>query len=283
VGYEWNGAGDRMCKTKTDFKSTAGVQAKSWTSCIRNKCSSGYTWTKMDLTNENQQKRGAKDTSAQCAQICDKDNSCRGYEWHGLGGRTCKTKHGFNAFAGDQSKDWYSCVRGVWKGPDDASKQCAAQAKKGMDVKGWELVRRTEGNTFPYSDQLVGSAVAGKIHDNALGKAFSSKFDNIKFSQFLFTTGDCSRWMIMTKSQVLGWYANSLRAVVASHTRKTPYKVRMYRRKGSKEDPWITFTHHASGKNAHCDSLYQENNYNPRRTRGDLGSKHEGLNVFIRK
>jgi len=272
-----------MCKTKTDFKSSAGVQAKSWTTCIRNKCSAGYTWAKMDLTNENQQKRGAKDTSAQCAQICDKDALCRGYEWNGLGGRECKTKHGFNAFAGDQSKDWYSCVRGVWKGPDDASKQCAAQAKKGMDVKGWELVRRTEGNTFPYSDQLVGSAVSGKIHDNALGKAFSSKFDNIKFSQFLFATGDCSRWMIMTKSQVLGWYSNSLRNVVASHTRKTPYKVRMYRRKGAKEDPWITFTHHGSGKNAHCDSLYQENNYNPACTRGDLGSKHEGLNVFIRK
>jgi len=115
VGYEWNGKGDRTCKTKTDFNPSAGKQSSAWTSCILNKCAPGYSWTKMDMTNEAQKVQGAKDTSKECAKICSADSKCTAYEWHGLGARTCKTKTSFNAYAGDQSKEWYSCVRGEWK------------------------------------------------------------------------------------------------------------------------------------------------------------------------
>merc|ERR1711865_370359 len=117
VGYEWNGKGDLTCKTKTDFNPKAGAQASSWTTCLRAKCSPGYTFTKMDMTNEKEQGRGAKDTGAECSKLCDADKACKAYEWNALGARTCKTKHSFDAYAGDQNLEWYSCVRGDWKPP----------------------------------------------------------------------------------------------------------------------------------------------------------------------
>merc|ERR1711957_435976 len=63
----------------------------------------------------------------------------------------------------------------------------------------WNLVRRTVGNTFPQQDQLVGSDESGAAHNDPTGPAFSKRFDSADFDQFLFATGDCNRWMIMSK------------------------------------------------------------------------------------
>ncbi|CAE7631253.1 unnamed protein product [Symbiodinium microadriaticum] len=142
---------------------------------------------------------------------------------------------------------------------------------------GWGLVRRTEGSTFPDTDQLTGTSERGTAHSNPRGPAFSKKFDAVDFDEFLFATGDCAKWMIMKKSEVLAWYANSDRKVLKSHLSDTPYKARMYRRHGVAEDPWITYGHHD-----HCKGLYVENNLVPHCGSNNLGTKHQGLNVFIR-
>ena len=97
-------------------------------------------------------------------------------------------------------------------------------------------------------------------------------------AQFMFATGDCSRWMIMSNDAVRGgWYNGKDREIVASHTSDTPYTAKMYRRSGVEEDPWITFTDHN-----HCSSLYQANNWDPSCSSGDLGDLYQGLNVFVR-
>jgi hypothetical protein len=105
----------------------------------------------------------------------------------------------------------------------DADKICQPQADLGMDIWNWDLVRRTTGKTYSQSDKLAGSQVSGSAHDDPLGATFSKRFDTLDYDQFLFTTGDCKRWMIMDKSMVLSWYANGWRTVVASHTHQNSY------------------------------------------------------------
>jgi hypothetical protein len=143
---------------------------------------------------------------------------------------------------------------------------------------GWELVRRTDNNLFPQTDKLVGTDMRGLSHTNPLGESFSVRFDEADFDEFLFATGDCQRWMIMKRTEVLGWYDNQNRLVIKSHTSPTPYNATMYRREYNREDPWLTF-----GDHDHCKALYVANNLDPACDSGDLGTVHKGLNVFIRK
>ncbi|CAE7719353.1 unnamed protein product [Symbiodinium sp. CCMP2592] len=143
--------------------------------------------------------------------------------------------------------------------------------------EGWRLVRRTASNTFPYTDQLMGTIKYAKKHGDPLGPSFSKSFENEGFDEFLFATGDCSKWMVMKKYEVLSWYSNEDRRIERSHTSSTPYMARMYRRKGQPQDPWITF-----GNWDQCKALYQGANRNPNCPSGDLGCRHKGLNVFIR-
>jgi hypothetical protein len=37
-----------------------------------------------------------------------------------------------------------------------------------------------------------------------MDKAWSEKFDNAKFNEFLFATGDMNVWMTMTKDEAIG-------------------------------------------------------------------------------
>jgi len=139
----------------------------------------------------------------------------------------------------------------------------------------WKLVRRTTGYTYPDTDQLIGTSEYGTPHQDPLGSSFAEPFDNLDFRYFLFTSGDMSLWMIMEKDEVTGsWYANQKREIKASHVNQNAYYARMYRRSGSKEDPWITWSDHN-----HCTSLYQENNYMP--GCGNKTGKKGGLDVFI--
>eukprot|EP00930_Biecheleria_cincta_P023948 TRINITY_DN17215_c0_g1_i1.p1 TRINITY_DN17215_c0_g1~~TRINITY_DN17215_c0_g1_i1.p1 ORF type:complete len:1489 (-),score=232.87 TRINITY_DN17215_c0_g1_i1:2869-7335(-) len=143
---------------------------------------------------------------------------------------------------------------------------------------GWELVRRTNNNLFPQTDKLVGTDMRGLSHTDPLGESFSVRFDEADFDEFLLATGDCQRWMIMKKTEVLGWYENQNRLIIKSHISSTPYNATMYRRQYNREDPWLTF-----GDHDHCKALYVANNLDPACDSGDLGTLHKGLNVFIRR
>ena len=115
---------------------------------------------------------------------------------------------------------------------------------------GWVLVRRTESGSFPVSDNLAGTAVIYNAHQNAyhdpLGPTFSQKFDGADFDEFLFATGDCTKWMIMQKEQAIGQFYTDQqpRQIVKSHTSNTPYMAEMYFRQGFSEDPLLSFGDH---------------------------------------
>ena len=102
----------------------------------------------------------------------------------------------------------------------------------------------------------------------------------MKFNEFLFATGDLKKWLVVRKDQVFGWYSNKKRKIKMSSINPKSYEAIWYRRKGNKEDPWISLTDHspAIGK-GHI--LYGENGYG-----GSHASKvlplGKGANVFVR-
>ncbi|CAE7328702.1 unnamed protein product [Symbiodinium sp. CCMP2592] len=155
----------------------------------------------------------------------------------------------------------------------------------------WQLVRRSLNGSFPNTDQLTGTDVSGSSHSDPLGPAFSTRWDagsgNEVFNEFLFATGDCQYWMIMSKDEVIGsYYDNGLRTVLKSFNSAVPYQARMYRRLGFPEDPWITWSDHWDqtwGPVRHCNALYVGNNKPGRCTAGIPGNLDQGLNVFIRQ
>ena len=75
-------------------------------------------------------------------------------------------------------------------------------------------------------------------------KPWSIKFSHYRVKQWKFSTGNGKYWMIMDNDQVMGWYANQDRWIRSSSIRKEPHKAKQYRRRGSKEDPWLSMQDH---------------------------------------
>lgn len=155
---------------------------------------------------------------------------------------------------------------------------------KGIDGGGWSLVRHVPAGNQWYkaTDQLAGTDSYGNYEDGPLGnEGFSVKFDTVAFSEFLFATGDCTKWLVAKKSEVTGgFYTNVNKQILKSSTKSASYYAKWYRRSGNAEDPWISLTDHTSAI-ASGDILYGENRYS-----GDHATKvlpgHKGANVFIR-
>ena len=65
---------------------------------------------------------------------------------------------------------------------------------------GWRHVRHVPaGNTWhPATDQLKGTDVYGDSTND--GVAWSKKFSDVPFDQFMFATGDGSKWLQVTKT-----------------------------------------------------------------------------------
>jgi len=145
---------------------------------------------------------------------------------------------------------------------------------------GWSHVRHVpSGYTWhPATDQLMGTDVYGD--PNNMNEAWSVKFDQNDFNQFLFSTGDCSKWLITGKGDVLGdFYSDQDRQVKRSSTSSTPYTAKWYRRKGAREDPWISLTDHA-GAISQDELLYGGNSFGG--AHAGVLKKHNGADVFIR-
>ncbi|CAE7502744.1 unnamed protein product [Symbiodinium sp. CCMP2592] len=151
---------------------------------------------------------------------------------------------------------------------------------------GWKLVRRTVGSSFPQTDQLEGTVTEGTA-GGPLGPAFSKSWSSdpllSDFDEFLFATGDCKKFMIMDRNQVLDTYSGEDREILRSHSSWTQYKAKMYRRVGETEDPWITFEDHFDENNVGgCTSLYVGDSYVHPTACKPLHWDHKGLNVFVR-
>lgn len=69
---------------------------------------------------------------------------------------------------------------------------------------GWKKVRHTpKGRKWgPATDLLSGSQAYGNPKDDS--KSWSLKFNNEKFDEILFATGDFDHWMTMSKKEAIG-------------------------------------------------------------------------------
>ena len=88
--------------------------------------------------------------------------------------------------------------------------QCKARTME--TCCGWIEVRYVMGKFakwHPSTDKLEGTDVYGIpfMDENN----WSIKFSHMAFNQFLFTTGDKTKWLIANKDQVTGWYENQPR------------------------------------------------------------------------
>ena len=152
-----------------------------------------------------------------------------------------------------------------------------------IDGGGWKLVRHVPaGNKWHKAqDQLKGTDMYGKPCGSTCDEEWSVPFHKEKFNQFLFATGDETKWLIADRNVVTGyWYANKPCRIYKSSTSSTSYTAKWYRRKRNFEDPWISLRDHGeaiwSG-----DIIYGENEYGGIYAE-NVVSKNNGVNVFIR-
>jgi hypothetical protein len=66
----------------------------------------------------------------------------------------------------------------------------------------------------PAADQLRGDVEYGKPNDKS--NSWSIKFNEMTFNQFLFTSGDYTKWVISSKSELLnsGFFSNEQKMVL---------------------------------------------------------------------
>jgi len=150
-----------------------------------------------------------------------------------------------------------------------------------IDGGGWQLVRHVPqgGRWHPARDRLRGTARYGRRGNAVSPWAWSVRFHNKDFNEFLFATGDCKRWLIAKKYSVLGWYSNGHRWIQKSSRSSRPYRARWYRRHRSVEDPWVSITDH-HGADRHANMVYGSGSFHHH---SKSIRRHYGANVFIRK
>ncbi len=101
--------------------------------------------------------------------------------------------------------------------------------------------------------------------------AWSVDFETAEpsWNEFMFASGDCTKWLVATKQTVLGpppYPSMTQKDVIMSSTSLTPYTAGWIFRPASSEDPLISLGNYLpvgtdpnSGKN--CDILHIENSW----------------------
>jgi len=149
---------------------------------------------------------------------------------------------------------------------------------------GWELVRRVQAGTswHPANDQLQGTSAYGTfINDPTIDATFSVPYDIENVVEFLFATGDGTKWLVASKDAVTnGFYANEDRTIIASSTSDGSYTAKWYHRENHSEDPWISLTDHG-GAIGSGEILYGANSFGYGHASNIL-PHHNGANVFVR-
>jgi hypothetical protein len=142
-----------------------------------------------------------------------------------------------------------------------------------MQKCGWKEVRSipAQKTWHPAKDKLAGTEAYGSAYSST--EPWSVKFDNIKFDQFMFTSGDYTKWVVAHKDSVIGWYNKQSRPILRSSSNSKPYKAIWYRRTGNPEDPWVSIGNYNSGV-VHGSASTTSNNAIP--------LANGGAKVFIR-
>ena len=132
---------------------------------------------------------------------------------------------------------------------------------------GWSLARRTEGNTFPYNDNLAGTEVDGTPHNSPKGTAFSAAFAEVapNYDQFLFATGECTRWVLSDRSSIDQFHLETagLKTVIieSSSIKQSGHQLNMYGGSDAPSKfPMITDVSYTLGNadSVESNSLYHE-------------------------
>ena len=126
-----------------------------------------------------------------------------------------------------------------------------------IDGGGWLLVRRvaSPNQWHPTFDNGTGTQASYgmpsyidninntiDVQGNSTWSFEYSDSTIVTWNQFLFATGDCSKWLVTTPSQVNGeYYNNQDRCILSSSQSGEPYYTKWYfRSKGSPQDPLIS-------------------------------------------
>ena len=68
----------------------------------------------------------------------------------------------------------------------------------------------------PAADQLTGTESYGTPGGPTDSFAWSVQWADSDAGEFLFALGDCSKWLVAERDQVIGWYDNGMRTMMCS-------------------------------------------------------------------
>ena len=133
----------------------------------------------------------------------------------------------------------------------------------------------------PSTDRLAGTDTYGTRGADLGAPAWSVPFSGRAFDQFLFATGDCTKWLIATPDAVTGaTYSDQARDIVKSSINSDSYQAKWYNRDMSIEDPWLSLTDHSDAIGSN-NLVYGENGFDLASHTNVLTS-HQGARVYIR-
>lgn len=153
---------------------------------------------------------------------------------------------------------------------------------------GWKLVRRVNGGTHwhPAKDQLKGTEVYDDKNGTFSVKYYDGDNDVSSYDQFLFTTNDLQKWLIVDRSELVFNETHQQpynATIIKSSISPIAYNALWHHRNISTnpEDPWISLIDHASAIKR-GDILYGEDRYGGTQASSVL-PLHGGASVYIRK
>merc|ERR1719474_265029 len=148
-----------------------------------------------------------------------------------------------------------------------------------IDGGGWTLVRHSYNKWPDANDNLVGTAEYGTVSGPTSDNEFAVAFDAADDTQFLFSNGDCDRWLITTFDQFgYQWGANYNATILKSCISDTPYTAKWYNRAGNPEDPWISYKDHFADDKTTI--IYGENDHQGANIKNAYG---QFINVWMRE
>jgi hypothetical protein len=157
---------------------------------------------------------------------------------------------------------------------------------------GWVLVRTLAPKSkawFAATDNLAGTDEYGDP-GLGLGASWSIPFDTAvpNYDEFLFLTGDCERFIVSKKNQVVGenYDLETTRSIVRSSISTTTYQAKWTNRKDFQEEPWVSLNDHDHFNKSYY-ILYGENSFsydgNTSRYIKPETNFNVGIYVYIRK
>eukprot|EP01043_Picozoa_sp_COSAG02_P046470 COSAG02_NODE_4349_length_5466_cov_31.632569_3_plen_1141_part_01 len=167
-------------------------------------------------------------------------------------------------------------------GPIDVFMVRTRRSSHACDSNGnaaWTLVRHTDGSCHTATDLLKGTDEYGTYGQSS---PWSVKFEETVpgWDQLMFASGDCTRWIVMTKEEAIGHNGrreyNGQLSMLRGSASESAFTTNGIRRSAFLEDPWILLSHEQ------CDAVYCANAY-PACSGNGVGAQHQGLDVYIRR